>query len=187
MDESAIAELYAKYASAIYVHCRRLLHSPVAARDAMQEAFARVLAKGPQGLKGEDGLRYLYRVSTNVCLNQMRERRVHDRAAPALMLQRAHDPTAETSHGSRQFVKTLLERTDETGASIAVMHYVDGLSQVEIADTLGITRRTVFNRLRKLEQLAAELLGKTPPPEVADAAADEPATAPAAAKSAGAK
>jgi DNA-directed RNA polymerase specialized sigma24 family protein len=44
------------------------------------------------------------------------------------------------------------------------MHYVDGMSQVEIAETLGITRRTVFNRLRKVARIARDLLG-IPEPE----------------------
>jgi len=39
------------------------------------------------------------------------------------------------------------------------MHYVDGMSQVEIAEVLGITRRTVFNRLRRLARIARDLLG----------------------------
>jgi DNA-directed RNA polymerase specialized sigma24 family protein len=38
------------------------------------------------------------------------------------------------------------------------MRYLDGMSQVEIAQVLGITRRTVFNRLRKLARVADELL-----------------------------
>lgn len=156
--ETTLAELYRKYAPAIFAHCRRLLHSPAAARDALQEAFVRVLARGP-ALSGDDALRYLYRVSTNVCLNQIRERRVHERATPALLLRSTGSGSAESGHANRQFVLALLDRCDETGSAIAVMHYVDGMSQVEIADVLGITRRTVFNRLRKLEKLAAELLG----------------------------
>jgi RNA polymerase sigma-70 factor (ECF subfamily) len=159
MDEAGLAELYRKYAPAIFAHCRRLLHAPQAARDATQEAFVRVMARAPARLEGTEALRYLYRVATNVCLNQLRAEKVHDRATPSLMLRTTSAGTAEAGHADRQFAAALLDRCDDTGASIAVMHYVDGLSQVEIADTLGITRRTVFNRLRKLERLAAELLG----------------------------
>lgn len=158
MDEAELAALYRDHAPAIFAHCRRLLHNPTTARDAMQEAFMRILAKGPARLQGQDALRYLYRVSTNVCLNQMREQRVHDRAKPTLLSQGAGSAGAESGHADRQFAAALLERTDDTGAAIAVMHFIDGLSQVEVADTLGITRRTVFNRLRKLEKLAADLL-----------------------------
>jgi DNA-directed RNA polymerase specialized sigma24 family protein len=43
------------------------------------------------------------------------------------------------------------------------MHYVDGMSQVEIAETMGITRRTVFNRLRKIARIARDLLGVAEP------------------------
>jgi predicted DNA-binding protein (UPF0251 family) len=40
------------------------------------------------------------------------------------------------------------------------MHFVDGMTQVEIAATLGITRRTVFNRLKQLEKLARALMNE---------------------------
>ena len=173
MSESTLAMLYLQFAPAIYAHCRRLLHSPASARDATQEAFVRVLARGPALPEGEDALRYLYRVSTNVCLNQIRERRVHERAVPALA---AHAGGAfrasEGGHADREFVTALLARCDETGGAIAVMHYVDGMTQVEIADILSITRRTVFNRLRKLESLADQLL--RPSQAVAPAGGEEP-------------
>lgn len=173
MDEAGLAEIYERYAPAIFAHCRRLLGSGAAARDATQEAFVRVLAKGPKKLLGEDALRYVYRVATNVCLNQIREQRVHDRATPALVARSAGGGTAETRHADRQFAEALLEKCDDTGTSIAVMFYVDEMSQVEIAKTLGITRRTVFNRLRKIEGLAHELLGARGRKQPQDEASDD--------------
>jgi len=158
MEEAALAELYRSYAPAIFVHCRRLLGSQAAARDAMQEAFVRMMVKAPAQLKGQEALRYVYRVATNVCLNQLREQKVHDRATPAIVARSAGAATGETRHANRQFAEALLDRCDETGTAIAIMHHVDGLSQVEIARTLGITRRTVFNRLKKIEKLAHDLL-----------------------------
>ena len=71
-SETALADLYAKYSPAIYAHCRRFLQSPAAARDATQEAFVRVIARGVVLPREEEALRYLYRVSTNVCLNLLR-------------------------------------------------------------------------------------------------------------------
>jgi RNA polymerase sigma-70 factor (ECF subfamily) len=158
MEEEAVAQLYQQHAPAIYAHCRRLLGSPASARDATQEAFVRVLARGPDRLKGDEALRYLYRVATNVCLNQLREQRVHARAAAALGRRSGVTASSDDEQAARQFATAVLARTDETGAAIAVLHHLDGLSQVEIAETLGITRRTVFNRLRKLKQAAEELL-----------------------------
>lgn len=158
-SQPALAGLYEKYAPAIFAHCRRFLPSPAAARDATQEAFVRVLARGVNLPREEEALRYLYRVSTNVCLNILREQSVHSRATPSLMAMSRHTASAESSHADREFVTAVLERCGEGGAQVAVMHYLDGMSQVEIAEVLGITRRTVFNRLRKLAKIATEILG----------------------------
>jgi len=159
ISETAIASLYRKFAPAIYAHCRRLLQSPAAARDATQEAFVRVLVRAPSFPNDDDALRYLYRVSTNVCLNQIRETKVHTRAAASLRTRPAWASSMEGQHVDREFVGAVLDRCGEAGATVAVMHYVDGMSQVEIASILGITRRTVFNRLRKVGRIAQELLG----------------------------
>lgn len=160
--ETALAVLYQKYAPAIYAHCRRFLQSPAAARDATQEAFVRVLARGVDLPKEEEALRYLYRVSTNVCLNLLREHKVHMRAAPTLVASSSHTSSAEAGVADRQFVIEVLARCGQGGTEVAIMHYLDGMSQVEIAEVLGITRRTVFNRLRKLTRVAGELLQTFP-------------------------
>jgi RNA polymerase sigma-70 factor, ECF subfamily len=157
-----LASLYAKYSPAIYAHCRRFLQSPAAARDATQEAFVRVLARGVVLPREEEALRYLYRVSTNVCLNLLREHNVHTRAAPALAANASHVGSAESGLADREFVNAVLDRCGEGGAQVAIMHYLDGMSQVEIAEVLGITRRTVFNRLRKLARIAGDLLRVAP-------------------------
>lgn len=162
-DETALANLYAKYAPAIYAHCRRFLHSPAAARDATQEAFVRVLARGVVLPREEEALRYLYRVATNVCLNLLREHGVHTRAMPALQAESSHVSSAEAGVADREFVKAVFERCGKGGAEVAIMRYLDGMTQVEIAEVLGITRRTVFNRLRKLMRVAGDLLGSALP------------------------
>jgi RNA polymerase sigma-70 factor (ECF subfamily) len=160
--EAVLADLYAKYAPAIYAHCRRFLQSPAAARDATQEAFVRVIARGVVLPREEEALRYLYRVSTNVCLNLLREHNVHTRAVPALAANASHAPSAESGLADREFVTAVMERCGEGGAQVAILHYLDGMSQVDIAETLGITRRTVFNRLRKLSRIAGDLLHAGP-------------------------
>jgi RNA polymerase sigma-70 factor (ECF subfamily) len=160
--ETELASLYAKYSPAIYAHCRRFLPSPAAARDATQEAFVRVLARGVVLPREEEALRYLYRVSTNVCLNLLREHSVHTRAAPALAANASHVSSAESGLADREFVNAVMDRCGKGGAQVAIMHYLDGMSQVEIAEVLGITRRTVFNRLRKLSRIASDLLRASP-------------------------
>jgi RNA polymerase sigma-70 factor (ECF subfamily) len=173
MDRTVLAALYRAYAPAIYARCHRLLRSNATARDATQETFARVLAHNRMVLPNDEALHYLYRVSTNVCFNLLREQRVRERATSELASRVADPPSLERGHAARQFAIALLDRCDDTAASIAVMHYVDGMTQVEIADILSITRRTVFNRLRKLESLADQLLR---PSQVVAPAGSEEAT-----------
>jgi RNA polymerase sigma-70 factor (ECF subfamily) len=158
LGAAGIGQLYEKYAPAIYAHCRRLLGSTAAARDAMQEAFVRVLLRNRELAPGEEALRYLYRTATNVSINVLRQRAVRDRAIPEIAVRTSAGMSSGEGHADRQFVRMLLDRVDATGGSIAVMHFVDGMTQVEIAATLGITRRTVFNRLKQLERLAKALL-----------------------------
>lgn len=153
-----IAVLYERHAPAIYAHCRRLLGSAPAGRDALQESFVRVLQHHRVLGPGDQALRYLYRTSTNVCINLLRQRSVRERAAPLIAAQINAAQSNQPVPGDREFVRMLLDQCDETAVAVALMHFIDGMTQVEVAATLGITRRTVYNRIRKIERLAAQML-----------------------------
>ena len=159
-SETALAALYEKCAPAIYAHCSRMLRSQSAARDATQETFVRVLARGPRLPNDDDGRRYLYRVSTNICLNQIRKLQVRTHAAAFLRVWPSWSGSMERRHVDREFVAAVLDRCGEASATVAVMHYVEGMSQLEIAETLGVTRRTVFSRLRKVARIGRDLLAQ---------------------------
>ena len=107
---------------------------------------------------GDQALRYLYRTSTNVCINLLRQRSVRERAAPLIAAQINAAQSNQPVPGDREFVRMLLDQCDETAVAVALMHFIDGMTQVEVAATLGITRRTVYNRIRKIERLAAQML-----------------------------
>ena len=154
--ETTIADLYANYFQAIYENCRRFLQSTASARDATQETFVRVIAHRVSLVLEEGALRYLYRVSTNVCLNMLNKQKMQARAAAVLAMNTNY--VRWNDFADREFVFALLARCGEDGAQVAIMHYVEGMSQVEIAEVLGITRKTVFNRLRKMSRIARVLL-----------------------------
>jgi RNA polymerase sigma-70 factor (ECF subfamily) len=124
-------------------------------QDATQETFVRVMAHGVALVFDEGALRYLYRVSTNVCLNMLTKQRMQTRAAAVLAMNATY--VRWNDFADREFVLAVLARCGEGEAQVAVMHYVEGMSQVEIAEVLGITRKTVFNRLRKMSRIARTL------------------------------
>jgi RNA polymerase sigma-70 factor (ECF subfamily) len=156
MDEAQIADAYRCHAPAILAHCRRLLASASLAGDATQEVFLKLLAHERRLAPGEETLRYLYRVATNHCLNLLRDRRVRDRAAVDLKIY-AGDRGAEPAYADRQLVERLLEQSPVADVEIAVLHWIDGMTQVEIAALLGRSRRAVYSRLKKIEALAVAM------------------------------
>src|SRR5436190_17832505 len=170
MEVSQIAELYERYAPAIYARCRRLLGSSAAGRDALQESFVRVLQRHTILGPGDQTLRYLYKTATNVCINELRQRSVRDRAGVEISARAASRAGRQPGLDDRELVQLLLDRCDETAVGVAVMHFIDGMTQVEVAKTLGITRRTVYNRIRQIERLAGSLL-EDPAPALSAAAA----------------
>jgi len=155
-SDTTLAHLYANYSQAIYKHCCRFLHSTASAQDATQETFLRVMAQGIVLVFEEGALYYLYRVSTNICLNMLSKQKMQIRMAATLAMNTTY--VRWNDFADREFVLAVLARCGEGGAQVAIMHYVEGISQVEIAEVLGITRRTVFNRLRKMAGIARGLL-----------------------------
>jgi RNA polymerase sigma-70 factor (ECF subfamily) len=153
MDAERIARLYRQYGPVIYSRCRRLLRDETAAADATQETFVRVmkhLDKAPPEAMG-----WIYRIATNHCLNQLRDRPVTVELPENLAAGSPENLLADRDQAAR-----LLAALPEDLRDIAWLSYVDGLEQAEVAAALGISRRTVVNRLAELKRRAARLGGR---------------------------
>ena len=73
-DERAFAELLAGFRGELHAHCYRMLGSLHDADDAWQEVLLRAW-RGLSGFEGRSSLRrWLYRVTTNVCLTMIAQR-----------------------------------------------------------------------------------------------------------------
>src|SRR5438067_1617670 len=110
----------------------------------MQETFMRVqrhLAKAPDS---REALAWIYRIATNYCLNELRDRK--RRAQPQGALAECAVAGVEELLGDRDLVARLLRRAPSKASAVAWLHHVDGLQQEEVARVLGISRRTVLNR-----------------------------------------
>ena len=69
-----VTDLYRKYGAVIYSRCRRLLKDDALAEDATQEVFVRVMRHIESAPDDQAALAWIYRISTNYCLNQLRDR-----------------------------------------------------------------------------------------------------------------
>jgi RNA polymerase sigma factor (sigma-70 family) len=74
-----VGELYDRYAHVIFLRARGILGSDEEAHDAVQETFAKVIKNWEQ-FRGESSpLTWMYRISTNLCLNRLRNKKGHER------------------------------------------------------------------------------------------------------------
>ena len=142
------AALYRKFGPAIYSRCRRLLKDDALAEDATQEVFVRVFRHIESAPDEAAALSWIYRISTNYCLNQLRDRgQQAEPTAPEDMPELSEN--RETAMLDRDLAMRLVERSPEKIRAAAVLYYIDGLEQEQVASTLGISRRTVINRLQE--------------------------------------
>lgn len=127
------------------------------ARDVVQSLFMDLLQRGETDLE----LPYLYRAVTNRCLNMLRDRAVHARllhaAAPTLpTLVRT---TCEDRAIDFDLLVKLCRELDDAHAELLVFRYVDDLSQDEIAELTGTSRKTVGKRLARVQQAVQRVQG----------------------------
>jgi RNA polymerase sigma-70 factor (ECF subfamily) len=161
--DDRLASLYRMYGPVIYARCARLLGDRAAAEDATQETFIRVqrhLAKAPES---REALLWIYRIATNYCLNELRDRKLRPNGTDS----RAALDIPVDSRGldevlaDRDLVARIVRRSPEQVRSVAWLHHVDGLEQGEVARVLGISRRTVTNKLAEFATNAAKFIQRS--------------------------
>ncbi len=156
MSDKRVDELYRRYGPAIYARCRKLLRDDRLAEDAAQEVFVRVLKHLERAPDDGQALAWMYRISTNYCLNLLRDRR--GQAEPVAELPERAGEDAEAALGRRDVCLRVLAHVPEKLSEPALLYYVDGIEQGRIAEILGVSRRTVINRLQEFVERARELL-----------------------------
>ena len=157
-NQPRVTELYRRFGPAIYARCRRLLKDEVAAEDATQEVFMRVLRHIETAPDDQAALAWIYRISTNYCLNSLRDKARQAEPVDVLPEQPSEHP--ERSLLDRDLAMRIVMRTPENHRAPALLYYVDGLEQGQVAVTLGISRRTVINRLNEFGKRARKFLAR---------------------------
>jgi RNA polymerase sigma-70 factor (ECF subfamily) len=137
--------------------CRRLLVDEEEARDACQDVFVRLVTARDR-IDGRALSSLLYRMATNVCLNRIRDRRRTPEDANESLLARiacAAEPGGMSD--ARLLLDRLFARHPVSSRTIAVLHYVDGLTLDETAAITGLSVSGVRRRLRRLRHLLREM------------------------------
>lgn len=148
-----VEEAYRRYFPVIRERCRRILNDAAEAQDVAQETFVRLWRSGPRLEHSEDTLRWIYRASGNLALDALRRKKVRGAVPAAAPLPTRHDEAYEHRDLLRAVAGEV--RADEWQA--AVLTRLDGLSQMEAAQVLGCTDRTLRRLLERFDARARPL------------------------------
>ncbi len=156
---SDAVELYRKYGPALMRKAERILLNPDDAGDIVQGLFVDLIKRGNCDVE----LPYLYRAVTNRCLNLIRDRqnrqRLLDRQEPALrgtVRTRCDDQVI-----GLDLLAKLVGALDAKSLEILVCLYVDDMTQAEVAELMGTSRKTVGKRIKKIREHVLALAGPT--------------------------
>jgi RNA polymerase sigma-70 factor, ECF subfamily len=143
LDERAFAKLAEEYAGRLYAVAYRMLGHRADAEDAVQRAlmkcFAGRASYSPQWAVST----WLYRALSNVCIDELRRRRVRVEPDGRPEAGAHHDPAANIDLGRA------LETVPREARLLLALHYVNGLSYEELAAIRGISVNTVKSQLAR--------------------------------------
>jgi len=162
MDVGALFRLHGPM---VYRRALRLLGRREDAEEATQEVFVRVMRSSSQFDGRSSMSTWLYQITTNYCLNQLRDRGRRRQLFEQNMQEDDHKSSA--SVGDLVLLRRLLVEADEKQAHAAVYVYLDGMSHEEAAAVLGVSKRTVGNLIERFlawAQKKSQALSVPPPP-----------------------
>jgi RNA polymerase sigma-70 factor (ECF subfamily) len=160
-QHARFSALYEEFAPIIYARCESMLRDAAAAADATQETFIRLYGKLEHLDDKRDALALIYRVATNHCLNLVRDTRRREELLGTFLPKL--DLDGENAWLEADLARRLVSGVPIEVAAIAWLHHVDGLSQAEVSEVIGVSRRTVVNRLAEFKRSCALLVGENVP------------------------
>lgn len=148
-DQQAFAALFDQYKNLVYRTAVLLLDDSDDADEALQEVFLKVY-RSLSSYQPEKGAftTWLYRITTNHCLNQRRRKRI-GRVSLGLARRDNHRSvlTPESRLEEDQALQKALHALSDKLRAVIVLRYYGGLSYAEISDSLDIPIGTVKSRL----------------------------------------
>ncbi|MFQ5890870.1 MAG: RNA polymerase sigma factor [Gemmatimonadota bacterium] len=147
-DEAAFTLLVERFGGRLLSVARRLLRSPEDAEDAVQRTFVQVYTAGAAYRPEWAVSTWLYRILTNICIDELRRRRARARKLPAT-LRAAGAPSPNRGPTAAPDLDRVLAKLPREARVLVVLRYVDGLSYRELARVRGISVNTVKSQLRR--------------------------------------
>lgn len=154
-----VGRLYADHSARVFRWTLRFFDSEEA-EEVVHEVFVKVLEHIDGFRADASPTTWLYRMTTNHCLNRLRNanRRTelwqqHQLAVPI--------PHAHVDLDSLTFLRQFWRQLPDALIFVAYHYFIDGMTHAEIARIVGCSPRTVGHRLDRLRALAHNLAGES--------------------------
>lgn len=161
-DRRAAADwVVRKYRDPIFQHAAWILKDWEEAVDVAQDVFIRAMRE-PRFFDADFKMKaWLYRVTTNMCFNLVRDRRRRHAILDSVPRPVGDAPQQADAVFAGQQQKQILAALDhltEDHREILMLRYYADLSYAEISDSLGIKLGTVMSRLSRARVQLVEVL-----------------------------
>ena len=160
MDRGKIAELYRTWGPAIYRRCLRLLRDTEAARDATQEVFRKALSS-PEKLVSADPKSGVILTISSLAAYEIYPYVTYKATKAAMIAFTQQVAIQNASYGIRAncILPGLMDTPMAVDTRVGVL--VDGMEHEEVADALGISRKTVSRKLARFLENARKYLERS--------------------------
>ena len=149
---------YRAYGPALVRKAERFLKSREDAVDLVHALFVDLIPRWSSAVD----LPYLYRAITNRCLNAVRDHKTRARLLerePAAASPIARVQLEDEVVGVR-LLAALADRLDDGHLQVLVCRFLDDMTQDEIAEHLGLSRKTIGKRLERIRDTVRALRGE---------------------------
>lgn len=161
LTDAEVEQLYHRYAHVLFHRCRTIVRDDQEAWDAVQETFAKVIRNADTFRSQSSPLTWMYRISTNHCLNQVRNRRGRERKHEDHREELAGDGWASMAdeEADKERILALLDDVDEQTRACVVHTFFDDCTREEVAELVGLSVPTVRKRVTTFLDHARRALG----------------------------
>jgi RNA polymerase sigma-70 factor (ECF subfamily) len=161
-DGTALEALFRRHHTNVYALCVRLLDSPDAAEDAVQETFLRVLRSAARFEGRARVSTWIYRVARNTCLDLLAARSRSSRRDAAWARETAERRSSESGADARQsLLEAAFDRLPRDARAVLVLARHLDLPYDDVGRVLGCSagaaRVRVHRALRKLRDLYLDM------------------------------
>lgn len=151
-NDMDIELMYKKYGPMVYRRCKSMLKNEDSATDAMQDVFVQLIKK-QNVLTMDAPSSLLYTIATNTCLNIIRKnKKTPECKSDEILNIIAGYDDPERVVLTNIFLEKLFLSEKPSTKTIAILHYVDGLTLEETAKYVDLSVSGVRKRLRRLRE-----------------------------------